>query len=163
MPLPPHGRTALDFSVRYENVGFVNSNPNLDITYNGSLLDDRYLPFVGYSPDIELTDDSTRHKHGLAKVKRLPKLEDVAARQDNAASTDADWINFEATVSTSTDQIAIMPGYLQKEWVQDGRRYFHYKLDHSGLNYYSFLSARYEVARTEWNGCLLYTSPSPRD
>jgi aminopeptidase N len=25
-------------------------------------------------------------------------------------------------------------------------------LDHSGLNYYSFLSARYEVAHTEWNG-----------
>ena len=149
-PIPQHGRIALDFSVRYENVGFENSNPNLDIVNNGTLLDDRYLPFVGYAPDIELTDDSTRHKHGLDKAKRLPKLEDIAARQDNAGAIDADWINFEATVSTSPDQIAIMPGYLQKEWIQDGRRYFHYKMDAPMLNIYSFNSARYEVRRDRW-------------
>jgi hypothetical protein len=145
--LPPHGRIRLEFDLEYANYGFENSNPNLDIANNGSLLDDRYLPFVGYAPDIELTDDSTRHKHGLDKAKRLPKLEDIAARQVNAVSTDADWINFESTVSTSPDQIAIMPGYLQKEWVQDGRRYFHYKMDAPILNIYSFNSAHYEVRR----------------
>ncbi len=31
-PLPPGGRLALDYSVSYKNVGFVNSTPNLDIT-----------------------------------------------------------------------------------------------------------------------------------
>jgi ABC-2 type transport system permease protein len=67
--------------------------------------------------------------HGLQKSAGLPKLEDVAARQNNAVSTCADWVNFEGTVSTSPDQIAILPGYLQKEWLQDGSRYFHYKAD----------------------------------
>ena len=86
---------------------------------NGSFVNDRYLPYIGYAQDIELTDDSTRHKHGLEKVRRLPKLDDVAARQYNSVSFDADWINFDATVSTSPDQIAIAPGYLQKEWVRE--------------------------------------------
>ena len=150
-PLLPHGRIALDYSVSYKNIGFVNSTPNLDIVKNGTFLNDRYAPFVGYAPDIELTDDSTRHKHGLDKVKRMPKLEDIAARNENGISSEADWINLESTVSTSPDQIAIMPGYLQKEWLENGRRYFHYKMDAPILNIYSLNSARYTVRRDHWH------------
>jgi len=65
-------------------------------------------------------------------------------------NTDADWINFDGTVSTSPDQIAIFPGYLQKEWVQDGRRYFHYKMDAPILDLYSLNSGRYSVRRDKW-------------
>jgi ABC-2 type transport system permease protein len=150
--LPPHGRIQLDFALQYDNPGFVNSRPNTDIVHNGSFLNDRYCPYIGYAPEIELTDDSTRHKHGLEKVRRLPKLEDVAARQYNSVSFDADWINFEATVSTSADQIAIAPGYLQKEWVQNDRSYFHYKMDAPILDIYSIQSARYAVRRDRWDG-----------
>jgi hypothetical protein len=92
-PLAPHGRIALEYSVSYKNVGFVNDNPNLDIVNNGIFLNDRYAPFIGYASDIELTDDSTRHKHGLDKAKRMPKLEDIAARNENGISSEADWIN----------------------------------------------------------------------
>ena len=150
-PLPPHGRIALDYALQYQEVGFPNSNPNTDITYNGTFLNDRYGPFIGYSPDIELTDDSARRKHGLPGVKRMAKLEDIAARNDNGVSTDADWINFEATVSTSPDQIAIMPGYLQKEWTENGRRYFRYKMDAPILSIESLNSARYAVRRDRWH------------
>jgi aminopeptidase N len=83
-------------------------------------------------------------------VKRLAKLDDVAARQYNSGSQDADWINFDAIVSTSADQIAVMPGYLQKEWEQNGRRYFHYKMDAPIINLYSLQSARYAVRRDRW-------------
>jgi ABC-type transport system involved in multi-copper enzyme maturation permease subunit len=150
-PLPSHGRIQLDFSLQYDNLGFPNSQPNTDIAHNGSFLYDSYLPYIGYSPSIELTDDSTRHKHGLEKVRRLPKLDDVAARQYNSGAFDADWINFDATVSTSEDQIAIAPGYLQKEWVENGRRYFHYKMDAPILDLYSIQSARYAVRRDRWD------------
>ena len=51
----------------------------------------------------------------------------------------------------ATDQIAIAPGYLQKEWVENGRRYFHYKMDAPILNIYSIQSARYAVRRDHWN------------
>ena len=151
-PLPPHGRIQLDFSLEYNNPGFVNSRSNTDIVHNGSFLYDSYLPYIGYSPNIELTDDSTRHKHGLEKVRRLPKLDDLAARQYNSGAFDADWINFDATVSTAEDQIAIAPGYLQKEWVENGRRYFHYKMDAPILDLYSIQSARYAVRRDGWDG-----------
>ena len=150
-PLPPQGRIALDFALEYANKGFVNSRPNTDIVANGSFLNSAYAPFIGYEAEVELTDDSTRHKHGLAKAKRMPSLDDMAARNFNGVSTDADWINFEGTVSTTPDQIAILPGYLQKEWVENGRRYFHYKMDAPILAIESMNSARYAVRRDQWN------------
>lgn len=149
-PLPPHGRIAFDFSLKYENIGFVNSSPNTDIAGNGGFLNNGYAPYIGYWTGVELTDDSTRHKHGINRLNRMPKLEDVAARNDNGISDEADWINFEGTVSTEPDQIAIMPGYLQKEWVENGRRYFYYKMDAPILAIASMNSARYAVRRDTW-------------
>ena len=150
VPLPPHGRIAMEYAVQYANVGFENSTPNTDIVSNGSFLNSAYAPFVGYWQDVELADDSTRHKHGLDSVKRMPKLEDIAARNDNGISNNADWVRFEGTISTSPDQIAILPGYLQKEWVADGRRYFYYKMDAPILSIESMNSARYAVRRDRW-------------
>lgn len=149
-PLLPQGKLALEFALRYANVGFVDARPNTDLAENGTSLSDRYLPFAGYAADIELTDDSIRHKHGLSTVKRLPKLEDLAARQYNFGSTDADWITFTGTISTSLDQTAVMPGYLQREWQENGRRYFSYKVDAPILNLLSVNSARYAVRRDRW-------------
>ncbi|HSY13845.1 MAG TPA: M1 family aminopeptidase [Verrucomicrobiae bacterium] len=149
--LPPNGRIQLDYDLQYDNPGFQNDAPNTDIVENGSFINDRYGPYIGYAQEVELTDDSTRHRHGLATARRMPKLEDVAAREYNSVAFDADWINFEATVSTSPDQIAIAPGYLQKEWMENGRRYFQYKMDAPILNIYSFQSARYAVRRDHWN------------
>ncbi len=151
-PLPPHGKVILDFSLAYPNPGFVNSNPNGDIVRNGTFVSGSYLPFIGYFQDVQLVDDSARRRHGLEKSPGLPKLEDVSARRNSYIATNADWVNFEGTISTVPDQIAIMPGYLQKEWVQDGRRYFHYKMDApimSGI--VSANSARYAVKKDQWN------------
>ncbi|MBK6775458.1 MAG: hypothetical protein IPG74_06285 [Flavobacteriales bacterium] len=40
---------------------------------------------------------------------------------------------------------------MKKEWTENGKRWFRYELDHKALNFYSFMSARYEVAREKWN------------
>jgi ABC-2 type transport system permease protein len=151
-PLLPDGRIAVDFDLEYPNPGFVNSTPNGDIVRNGSFLNSSYLPFIGYLQDVELVDDSARRRHGLQKSAGLPKLENSAARQNNYVATQADWVNFEGTVSTSPDQIAIMPGYLQKEWTENGRRYFHYKADTPIMaGIFSVNSARYAVRRGAWH------------
>ena len=149
-PLPPHGQLILDFSLKYANAGFVNSRPNTDIARNGTFLSDHYMPLFGYVADVELTDDSTRRRHGLPGAKRLPKLDDLAARQFLAGISDADWIRFQGTVSTRPDQIAVMPGYLQKEWIENGRRHFQYKMDAPILDFISINSARYAVRRDKW-------------
>ena len=84
----------------------------------------------------------------------MPALEQncTADCMDTYLSNNSDWVNVETVISTSPDQIAIAPGSLQREWSENGRHYYQYKLDHYSLNFYSFISARYEVARSDWNG-----------
>jgi ABC-2 type transport system permease protein len=81
----------------------------------------------------------------------MPLPTDSIARQNTYISNEADWITFETIVSTSDDQTAIAPGYLQKQWKKDGRNYFHYKMERPMLNFYAFNSGRYEVKRDKWN------------
>ena len=69
---------------------------------------------------------------------------------NNYISYDADWIDFETIISTKSDQIAIAPGYLEKEWTENDRRYFHYKMDAPILNFYSFISAEFAIEEDYW-------------
>ena len=99
------------------------------------------MPQFGYANGQELRDRNERRKRGLGEPTRMAKLEDEAARAYHAIGGDADWVNFETTISTSSDQIAMAPGYLQKTWEQDGRRYFNYKMDRPMLHLsFAFLS-----------------------
>ena len=91
----------LRVAVRQSGISRTRSRTPTSCT-TARFINDRYGPYIGYAPEIELTDDSTRHRHGLDKARRMPKLEDVAARQYNSVSFDADWINFDATVSTTS-------------------------------------------------------------
>ena len=63
----------------------------------------------------------------------------------------SDFINVETTISTAGDQIAIAPGSLIKKWSENGRNFYHYKVDHPSQNFFSFMSARYKVATRKWN------------
>tara|TARA_B110000116_G_scaffold116854_1_gene101425 strand:- start:1 stop:1443 length:1443 start_codon:yes stop_codon:yes gene_type:complete len=110
------------------------------------------FPNLGYVAGGELTDNKTRKKYDLPPNNLRPHPSDSTALGNTYISKDSDWINFEATVSTSKDQIAIAPGYLQKEWVENDRKYFHYKMDSKILNFYAFISGRYEVKKELWNG-----------
>jgi len=58
-------------------------------------------------------------------------------------------------VSTVPDQIALAPGYLEKEWTDNGRRYFHYKMDKPILDFFSFQSAKYAVKKDTLDGISL--------
>ncbi|MCH3881991.1 MULTISPECIES: ABC transporter permease/M1 family aminopeptidase [Tenacibaculum] len=119
---------------------------------NGTFINNTQLyPSLGYSSAGELTDNKTRKKFDLPENDLKPHPSDSTALGNTYIAKDADWIDFEATVSTSEDQIAIAPGYLQKEWTKDGRRYFHYKMDSKILNFFAFNSASYEVKKDKWN------------
>ena len=63
-----------------------------------------------------MQDRNERRKRGLGEPKRMAKLEDEAARANTYIGDDADWIDFKTTVCTAPDQIALAPGYLQKEY-----------------------------------------------
>ncbi|WP_299624615.1 M1 family aminopeptidase [uncultured Tenacibaculum sp.] len=147
-PLQPGDSLELAFTVKNKPNTFWRKNS--PVRENGTFMNSSIFPSFGYSDDGELRDDSTRKKYGLGKNDLKPHPSDSTALGDTYISKDSDWIDFEATVSTSEDQIAIAPGYLQKEWKKDGRRYFHYKMDSKILNFYAFNSARYEIKKDKW-------------
>jgi len=149
-PLLPGDSTMLSFDLEFITEGFPHSRWNNQIAYNGTFFNSQYFPQIGYNPNYEITSETLRKKHNLPEKSRVPSIDDTLAIQRNFISHDADWINFEAIISTSQDQIAIVPGYLQKEWSEGDRRYFHYKMDTKMLNFYSVLSARYEVIQDQW-------------
>jgi len=151
-PLGPGASMEVQFESRYQEPGFKNSDSNTDIVENGTFFhNDRYLPHFGYNPDYELSDPDERRKRGLPEKPRMLEVDDAKGLANTYISREADWIDFEATVSTSADQVALAPGYLTKEWTEGDRRFFHYEMDAPILNLYGFLSARYTVKRDHWN------------
>ena len=65
----------------------------------------------------------------------------------------SDWITFHTIVSTSADQIAIAPGYLQRTWKQDNRNYYEYSMGSTHIaDFFAFLSARYATRKEVYNG-----------
>nr|WP_321228066.1 M1 family aminopeptidase [uncultured Psychroserpens sp.] len=148
-PMTPGDTMTLHFTVKNEPNTLINNNS--PVVFNGTFINNKALfPTLGYSGGNELTDDKTRKKYDLPPNKLRPLPSDSTALGNTYIANDSDWIDFETTVSTSEDQIAIAPGYLQKEWTEDGRRYFHYKMDSKILNFYAYNSAEYEVKRDKW-------------
>jgi ABC-2 type transport system permease protein len=152
-PLAPGAATTMSYTSTVRSPGFVNSRSNTDVVENGTFINNQlYFPHIGYVPFVELQERPKRKKYGLAPIQRMPKITDLPARQNNYISRESDWLNLDTTVSTSADQIALAPGYLQKEWTANGRRYFHYKTTSPILGFWSYLSARYQVRRGDWHG-----------
>lgn len=156
-PLQPGDTLTLSFNVDQITKGFQHEFTGLSTpVYNGSFVNNQeFLPGIGYNEGLELGDNNQRKKHGLAYRPTSKPITDTPAYQHNVITNDADFISFEATLSTVPDQIAIAPGYLQKEWTENGRRHFHYKMDGPILNFYSFLSARYTVRKEMWHNISL--------
>ena len=109
------------------------------------------MPGIGYTAASELGDDDDRRKERLSPKARMRPPTEPRTRESNYLGHDADWIDYEAVVSTAPDQIALTSGYLQREWREGGRRFFHYKMDAPILNLWAFQSARYAIATDKWN------------
>jgi len=155
-PLEPGQATQLTFDIAYRPRGFTNDTPDTTAVENGTFFSSfGRAPAIGYQPMRELVLDNARKKYGLAPRERMAPLEDEHARLNNYTSNDADFIHFAANVSTEPDQIAIAPGYLRREWTEGGRRHFDYAMDSPILNFYSVLSARYQVRRDRWRDVAL--------
>ncbi|MGA3211312.1 MAG: M1 family aminopeptidase, partial [Terriglobales bacterium] len=155
--LQPGEERTVRFTVKSTNRGFENDVTNPLILPNGTFIDNGVVPIIGYDYLAELTDARKRKKHGLSEFDLQPApvrncTEDCG---DSYLPGHSDWVEMSTIISTTPDQIAIAPGSLVREWQQDGRHYFEYKLDHPSVDFFCFVSGRYEVAREEWNGIRL--------
>jgi len=150
-PLKPGQEIHFTYRTAIVPHGFSNVEFSKIVVGNGTFIHSGdFTPVFGYNRDQEISDDKTRHKYNLPERPRLYDVNDKEALQKTYISPEGTWIKFEATVSTSPDQIAVAPGYLVKEWTENGRRYFHYKMDAPILNFYAILSARYQVVHDKW-------------
>lgn len=150
-PLQPGETMRMDFRASRDTRGFMDGGERPELAYNGTFFDRDYFPVLGYSDQIELDEPVRRREE------KLGELEDMAPRGDpyytnvNLFSPDSEWVTFHAVVSTSPDQIAIAPGYLKREWQENGRRYFEYDMGDTRINdFFSFLSGRFDVRRDKW-------------
>jgi ABC-2 type transport system permease protein len=161
-PLPPGAMVKMTWNATRKNEGFVAADPDNEIVANGTYLDTwGVMPIPGYDSGRRITDNAERRKYGLPPAPRTPKLGDPAFADKLGFGIDSRTA-FEVILSTSADQIAVAPGVLQKEWRQEGRRYFHYKAEEPILPNLSFCSARYAIARDRWKDVSLEIYYDPK-
>jgi ABC-type transport system involved in multi-copper enzyme maturation permease subunit len=155
-PLAPGASLPFGFTVEVSNPGFTNSGAPDTINRNGTMFtSENFFPKLGYVQASEVEDRNERRKRGLGEPHRMPALDDPAARKSNfwkLFGFDADLVDFETTVSTSADQVALAPGELVRSWEKEGRRYYHYRMDQPILPFFVYQSGRWEVARADWHG-----------
>ena len=155
-PLAPGEAITLTCNVGHETRGFRDGNELPELAYNGTFFDSDYFPYIGYNTNVELDDPRRRREE------KLPLLEEMAHRGDQIHEVnnvffrgESDWITYHTVVSTSSDQIAIAPGYLQRDWQSNGRHYFEYSMGSTHiLDFFAYISARYQTKKE------MYHSPN---
>ncbi len=161
-PLPPGATVKMTWNATRGNKGFVAAEPDNGLVANGTYLDTiGVMPIPGLDGGRRIIDDAQRRRYGLPPAPRAPKLGDPAYADRIGYGIDSR-AEFEVIISTSADQIAVAPGALQREWRQEGRRYFHYKAEEPILPNLSFCSARYAIARDRWKDVALEIYYDPK-
>jgi ABC-2 type transport system permease protein len=131
--IEPNDSISLNFTIKNQNNTLLSQNSN--ILKNGTYLKSDIFPRLGYFANTE---------------NRMPQ--DSSSTANHYQSRDADLINFEAIVSTAPSQIAITSGDLVKEWFEEGRRYFHYKMQKPIKFVFGFNSGEYDVLKETYKG-----------
>jgi ABC-2 type transport system permease protein len=152
-PLVPGDVVKLSFSLNLTSPGFRDGNELPQFAANGTFFDTEFLPIIGYAADAEIDDPRRRREEHLGPLDEMAPRGDPVHSRMNLFTPYSDWITYHTVVSTSDDQIAIAPGYLQREWRHDGRHYFDYSMGSTHvLDFYAYLSARYAVRKEIYRG-----------
>lgn len=155
-PLAPGDSLRLSFDTAFRPRGFRSREIPTAVVGNGTYFDRRLLPFIGYQPWFELSDDADRKRFGLAPRPSMPGPDDPGARLHSGVARNEDrGIRVEAVVGTAAGQIAVFSGALRRSWTENGRRYFHYGTDVPGPFGASVFSARYAVREDRWKDVTL--------
>jgi ABC-2 type transport system permease protein len=149
-PLRPGARADLEFDVRIDEHPFRHGGAKLDVSHNGTFVNNFELPILGYREEVELTRDEDRADYGLAPKQRMASRDDRRAAQNHYLRSDSDYVHLTIDVHTAAHQIPIAPGIARESSLANGRRNARFVLDTPVLNFFSVLSARYAVTRDRW-------------
>ena len=153
-PLAPGETITLTCNVGHQTRGFRDGNELAEFAYNGTFFDSDYVPYIGYNTNLEVDDPRRRREE------HLPLLEEMVHRGDPVHSVNnvffrgaSDWVTYHTVVSTSADQIAVAPGYLQREWQANDRNFFEYSMGSTHiLDFFAYISAKYQVRKETYHG-----------
>lgn len=149
-PLAPGDSTTMTFHVALAPKGFTAAIDNTMIVSNGTFLHNALLPGIGYDAQHELADEDDRRRADLPEKARMRPPTDPRTWRRNYVTGSSDFIRYQATVSTSADQLPITSGRLDSTWIANGRRYARYVLDSPVVNLIAIQSASYAVKRDRW-------------
>jgi ABC-type transport system involved in multi-copper enzyme maturation permease subunit len=152
-PLAPGEVVTLTFAVGHTTRGFRDGHEPAEYAYNGTFFDQGFFPGIGYNPQAEIDDPRRRREEHLGELENMAHRGDPVQSRVNLFTPNSDWITYHSIVSTSPDQIAIAPGYLQRTWQKDGRAFFEYDMGSTHiLDFFAYLSARYTVRKEVYEG-----------
>jgi ABC-2 type transport system permease protein len=161
-PLEPGEIMHMTFNVGYESHGFRDNNERPELAYNGTFFDSTYFPYLGYDRNVELDDPRRRSEEKLPALVELAERGDPYWERVNLFTPDSDWISYHTVVSTSGDQTAIAPGYLKREWNENGRHFYEYDMGPTHTaNFFSYLSGRYQVKEEKYKNINLQIFYTP--
>ncbi len=150
-PLAPGDKMRMDFRCSYTSKGFKDGGERAEFAYNGTFFDSDYFPYLGYNRNVEISNPVRRREEKLGIYEEMAPRGDPYYSRTNLFRPDSEWVSYHTVVSTSGDQIAISPGYLQRQWTQDGRNYYEYSMGSTEIaDFFSYLSGRYTVKRDKW-------------
>ncbi|WBX72308.1 ABC transporter permease/M1 family aminopeptidase [Tenacibaculum retecalamus] len=149
-PLQAGDSIKMSFKQAFTTKGFKEGGSNSSIVYNGTFFNEKAFPSLGYNRRYELRDDDERANFDLSIRQPKAKIEDSKELFYTRDGGDSAGIQFEMVIGTNKNQTAVAPGNLLKSWKKNNRNYFHYKMDTQMNNFYSIVSAEYEVKKDTW-------------
>lgn len=149
--LHPGESIRMDFKQTFEPIGFEDDNSSVEIVKNGTFFSNSQFPRLGYNSNYELDDADERLLQGLPIRPRKANIENTNELVHARSGSDSDGIMLDVTIGTSGDQTAITAGELIGQWSKNKRNYFRYQTNGPIINFYSVVSAEYELKSDVWH------------
>lgn len=153
-PLQPGESVTLSWQSQQQHHLFESGVVDTDLVGNGTYITNfDFMPVPGFNKRMLIEDNTVRAKFGLAPILRTAALGDPEYLDEITGGSGIDSrATMHAIISTAPDQTAVTPGKLQRQWLENDRRYFEYIVEQPVWPMFSINSARYAVASREWNG-----------
>lgn len=156
-PLKPNETLFVKSKIECYAKGIIDGyDTRCNVFYNGTFAYPDLIS-LGYDKEREISAINLRKKYNLVQKDRLADINDSFYIYKGF-----DFIDFEAIVSTSSDQIALAPGDLIRTWKAHNRNYFHYKASKPIINLLVFTSGKYKVDSSFYNNIKLYVYYVPQ-
>jgi ABC-type transport system involved in multi-copper enzyme maturation permease subunit len=155
-PLLPNATIKFNFKTSHQKHLIEYNNDNTNLVENGMTFSNLfenagiYTPKIGYEKEFELDDEQKRKDYNLPNSTLEERVAELDDKNLSLVSSDADWINFNAVVSTQNNQKIAGTGKLEKEWTKNNRNYYQYRSELPMQNAYKFISAAYKIKKTKW-------------